>query len=74
MCYKGPKNPNCVDLIIPKNLRSFQNSMVIKTDFPKMYIAVTKIYRIEQKPTIFIALNVKILTMWLLEMILMNFY
>ena len=48
--------------------------MVIKTDFPKMYIAVMKIYRSEQKPTIFIALNLKILTMWLLEMILMNFY
>ena len=74
MCYKGPKKPNYVDLIIPKNLRSFQNSMVIKTDFPKMYIAIMKIYRSEQKPTIFIAVNLKILIMWLLEMILMNFY
>ena len=37
--------------------------MVIKTNFQKMYIAVMKIYRSEQKPTIFIAVNLKILTM-----------
>ena len=30
-CYKNPKNPTCIDLILSNALRSFQSTCVIET-------------------------------------------
>ena len=50
--FKNPNNPSCIDLIITKRLKSFQNSMVIETglsDFHKMCITVMKMCYSKQK-------------------------
>ena len=54
-CFKNTNNPSCIDLIIIKRQKSFQNSMVIETglsDFHNMCITVMKMYYSKQKPTI----------------------
>ena len=54
-CFKNLNNPSCIDLLITKRLKSFQNSVVIETglsDFHKMCITVMKIYYSKQKPFI----------------------
>ena len=54
-CFKNPNNPSCIDLIITKKSKSFQNSIVIEiglSDFHKMCITVMKMYYSKQKPSI----------------------
>ena len=54
-CFKNPTNPSCIDSMIIKRPKSFQNSMVIETglfDFHKMYITLIKMYFSRQKPII----------------------
>jgi len=44
-CFKNPKNPSCVDLILTNKPRSFQNTRTIETglsDFHKMTVTVLK--------------------------------
>ena len=54
-CFKNPKNPTCIDLILTKSPRSFQNSNVFETglsDFYKLTITVLKQYFPKLKPKI----------------------
>ena len=44
-CYKNPENPRRIDLILANNLRSFQNSCVIKTCFSNFHVMVTTIIK-----------------------------
>ena len=44
-CYKNPKDPTCIDLILTSYTRSFQNSCVFQTglsDFYKMTVTIMK--------------------------------
>ena len=54
-CYKNPKTPSCIDLILPNSHYSFQNSCVIETglsDFYKMTATVMKTSYEKLKPRI----------------------
>ena len=54
-CYKIPKDPSCIGLILTNNPNSFQNSEVIETglsDFHKMTITVMKALFEKLKPNI----------------------
>ena len=45
ICFKNPKSPSCIDLILTNNPYSFQNFGVIETrlsDFHKMIVPVMK--------------------------------
>ena len=42
-CYKNPKNPSCIDLILKNSQRSFQSSCAIETglsDYHRMTVTV----------------------------------
>ena len=44
-CFKNPKNPSCIDLILTKKPRSFQSTCVIETglsDFHRMTVSFLK--------------------------------
>ena len=44
-CYKNPRNPTCIDLILTNRHNCFQNSRTIETglsDFHKMTVTVLK--------------------------------
>ena len=44
-CFKNPKNPSCIDLILTNNPLNFQSSGVIETglsDFHRMIVTVMK--------------------------------
>ena len=44
-CFKNPKNPSCIDLILTDKTRSFQSTCVIETglsDFHRMTVSVLK--------------------------------
>ena len=41
-CYKNPENPSCIDLLLTNNANSFQNSVVIETDFHRVMVTVMK--------------------------------
>ena len=44
-CYKNPKNPTCIDLILTNHSRNFQNSCVFETglpEFSKMAVTIMK--------------------------------
>ena len=44
-CYKNPNNPSCIDLVLTKIPKNFQNSSVTETglsDFHKMVVTVMK--------------------------------
>ena len=46
-CFKNPKNPSCIDLILTSKPRSFQTKCVIETglsDFHRMTISVLKMH------------------------------
>ena len=52
-CYKNPENSSSIDLILPNNPRSFQNSCVIKaglSDSHRMVVTVMKTYFEKLKP------------------------
>ena len=54
-CFKNPKNPICIDLILTNNPLSFKTTYVIETelsDFHKMTIAVMKIHFPKMKPQV----------------------
>ena len=54
-CFKNPKSPSCIDLILTNNPHSFQNSWVIETglsDFHKMKVSVMKTAFQKPKPRI----------------------
>ena len=54
-CYKNPKNPSCVDLIITNCPRGFQNTTAFETGltgFHKMTATVLKSRYPKQKPNI----------------------
>ena len=45
-CYKNPENPSCIDLLLTKSHRSFQNTNVFETglsNFHKMTVSVLEI-------------------------------
>ena len=47
ICYKNPKNPSCVDLMLTNSQRNFQSSCAIETglsDFRRMTVTVMKPY------------------------------
>ena len=46
-CFKNPLKPSCIDLIITKRPKSFQNSVTVETglsDFHKMTLTVMKVF------------------------------
>ena len=52
-CYKNPKNPSCIDLMLTNRTRSFQDSQAIEigiSDCHKMTISVLKAYIPKQAP------------------------
>ena len=54
-CYKNPKNPSCINLILTNNPNSFQKSGVIETglsDFLKMTVTVMETTFKKLKPNI----------------------
>ena len=54
-CFKNPENPKCIDLMLTRSYRSFQNSCAIETglsDFHKMIVTVMKAYFQKQKPKV----------------------
>ena len=55
ICLKNPDNPSCIDLILKKSSRSFQDSCVFETglsDFQKLTTTVLKQYFPKPKPKI----------------------
>ena len=54
-CFKNPENPTCIDLILTKRPRIFQDSTVVETglsDFHKMCVTVMKMYHCRQRPSV----------------------
>ena len=54
-CFKSPGNPSCIDLILTKSPRSFQDNNVFETglsDFQKLTTTVLKQYFPKLKPKI----------------------
>ena len=54
-CIKNLANPTCIDRILTKRPRSFQNSSVIErglSGFHKMCVTVVKMYYCKQKPSV----------------------
>ena len=54
-CFKNPKKPSCIDLILTKRSKSFQNTCVIETglsDFHRMTVSVLKMYLRKRPPKI----------------------
>ena len=54
MCSKNPENLTCVDLILTKRPRSFQNLAFIETGLSvlhKMSVTEMKVYYFRQKPS-----------------------
>ena len=54
-CYKNPKNPSCIDLILTNRSKSFQNTTTVETglsDFHKMTITIMKTVFKKHKPKI----------------------
>ena len=54
-CYKNPKKPSCIDLILTNRPRSFHGCHIIETglsDFHKMTITVMKMYFQKQGPRV----------------------
>ena len=54
-CYKNPKNPSCIDLILTNSQRSFQSSCAIETglsDFHRLTVTVMKAFLRKLKPKV----------------------
>ena len=54
-CFKNPENPSCIDLILTKYSRSFQNNGVFETGLSvshKLTFIVMKQYYPKQKPKV----------------------
>ena len=54
-CFKNPEKPSCIDLILTKRSKSFQNTCVIETglsDFHRMTVSVLKMYLRKLPPKI----------------------
>ena len=61
-CYKNPKNPSCIDLILTNSHRSFQNTNVFETglpDFHKMTVSVLKLHFPKQKHILLLTAAIK---------------
>ena len=59
-CFKNPRDPLCIDLVVTNRPKSFQYSTVIKTgllDFYKMTLTVLKIFYKKKRPSIIRYLN-----------------
>ena len=41
-CFKNPDNPSCIELILTKSQRSFQDSSVFETGFSDFHKLTTK--------------------------------
>ena len=55
MCFKNPKNPTCIDLILTNKPFAFKNIYVINkgpSDFHKMIVAVMKMHFPKMKPQV----------------------
>ena len=53
-CFKNPKKPSCIDLIITSRPKCFQNSVTLETslsDFHKITLTTMKVFY-KKKPTI----------------------
>ena len=54
-CFKNPDRPTCIDLILTKSSRSFQDTCTVETglsDFHKLVVTVLELYFPKQKPYI----------------------
>ena len=54
-CFKNPKNPTCIDLILTNKPLSFKNTYVIETGlsgFHKIIVVVIKMYFPKMKPQV----------------------
>ena len=54
-CYKNPKKPSCIDLLLTNLTKSFQNLSVVETelsDFHKMIVTVMKTTFEKLKPRV----------------------
>ena len=54
-CYKNPGKPSCIDLLLTKRPKSFQNSSVVETglsDFHKMTVTVMQTTFEKLKPRV----------------------
>ena len=54
-CFKTPKNPSCIDLILTNCSQSFQNFGIFETglsDIHKLTFTVLKQYYPKQKPKV----------------------
>ena len=61
-CFKNPKNPSCIDLILTNSSSSFQNTSIIETnlsDFHRLTITVMKMNFIKPTPKILYYRNYK---------------
>ena len=54
-CFKNPKNPTCIDLLLTNKSLSFKNTYVIETklsDFHKMAVGAMKMHFPKMKPRV----------------------
>ena len=63
-CFKNPKYPSCIDLVLTNKQEKFLKAKTVETglsDFRKMMVSVFKTSFKKQKPEIVITINVLIM-------------
>ena len=71
-CFKNPRNPTCIDMIITNRPKSFQESEVVETglsDFHKMSLTVMKVFY-NKKPRK--SFNIESIKIFLMKLLCMN--
>ena len=71
-CFKNPRNPTCIDMIITNRPKSFQESEVVETglsDFHKMSLTVMKVFY-NKKPRK--SFNIESIKIFLMQLLCMN--